>query len=320
VKFNLRKYAQARMSEAEQPLMPESMPDLSPGNSPVVGMDLVEMPSFDNSNELFEFLNQFRQPENPASGYPSAWNGFFAPRMQNHPGAAEFEQSLQAFYQVDENSQDAVDIANHAFDALASAQPSVMPIDAVEKSASSLDRLVEDSDEELAFLAERVAQDMREAKVANGHFNLTKSASHGDMSNTILFGPNQVKPSPIIRDIESNLSALERNKSNGFFVGGVYDIDFETIWRGNVMDKYYRPFVGRDGVLGGGYIDDRFEVNRSVPVGNDLRVPPDGSPRPFIPEFSGTEARLSAARGELKGNDGRVSFSPLSLTASKKKS
>jgi hypothetical protein len=319
VNFNLSKMAQARLTEAEQPLVPEIPSDMASMDPQAEGMDQVELPSFDNSSELFEFLNHFRQPGDPNSGYPAAWNGFFAPRMQNHPNASQFEEALQNFFQVDENSQDAVDIAKHAFDAYSSPSPTVVPMGAVEKSASAVAAIVSASDEQIALLAEKFAESHRPAKSASVVFNLIKHASHGDMRNVVLFGPGQVKPSPIIRDIESNLSAVERNKSNGFFVGDVYDIDFETLWRGNVMDKYYRPFDGAHGLSGGGYIDDRFEVNRNVPVGNDLRVPADGSPRPFIPEFSGTEARLSAARGDLKGHDGRVRFAPLRLTASKKK-
>ena len=319
MKFNLSKIAQARLTEAEQPLMLEAPPDMNSIAPQVEGVGQAYLPSFDNSNELFEFLNQFRHPEDPTSGYPSAWNGFFGPRMQNHPSSSQFEQSLQSFFQVDENSQDAVDIAKQAFDVYAAPAPTVVPVGAVEKSASSVDAIVAASDEQIAILAEKFASDRRSLKSASSVFNLSKQAAHGYMHNIVLFGPSQVKPSPIIRDIESNLSAVERNKSNGFFVGDVYDIDFETLWRGNVMDKYYRPFDGAHGLSGGGYIDDRFEVNRNIPVGNDLRVPADGSPRPFIPEFSGTEARLQAARGDLKGNDGRVRFAPLRLTASKKK-
>lgn len=319
MKFNLSKIAQARLTEAEQPLVPEAPSEMDAMSPQAESMDQVELPSFDNSNELFEFLSQFRQPGNPNSGYPSAWNGFFGPRMQNHPNASQFEEALQNFYQVDDNSQDAVDIAKRGFDAYSSPSPTVVPIGAVEKSASAVDAIVSASDEQIALLAEKFAESRRAVKSASSGFNLSKHASHGDMHNIVLFGPGQVKPSPIIRDIESNLSVVERNKSNGFFVGDVYDIDFETLWRGNVMDKYYRPFDGAHGLSGGGYLDDRFEVNRNIPVGNDLRVPADGSPRPFIPEFSGTEARLSAARGELKGNDGRVRFAPLKLIASKKK-
>jgi hypothetical protein len=149
--------------------------------------------------------------------------------MQNHPNASQFEEALQNFYQVDENSQDAVDIAKHAFDAYSSPSPTVVPMGAVEKSASAVGAIVSASDEQIALLAEKFAESRRGVKSASSGFNLSKHASHGDMHNIVLFGPGQVKPSPIIRDIESNLSAVERNKSNGFFVGDVYDIDFETL-------------------------------------------------------------------------------------------
>ena len=322
MKFNLSKFAQVRPAETEQQLVPESPLDTRSMAPQTAGMGGAELPSFDNSNDLYNFLNQFRQPGDPTSGYPQAWNDFFAPRMENHPGSAEFEQALQAFFEADENSQQAVDLAAQAFQAYSSASPTVMKVDAQQRVASSIDAIVMASDEEIALLAEKAAssyRDMIKSASSVRKFNLSKTASHGDMKNVMLFGPGQVKPSPIIKDIESNISAVERNKSNGFFVGDVYDIDFESLWRGNVMDKYYRAFDGKHGLSGGGYIDDRFEVNRNIPVGNDLRVPQDGSPRPFIPEFSGTEARLEASRGNLKGNDGRVSFSPLRLTASKKK-
>lgn len=321
MKFNLSKFAQARMTEAELPLVPSSAPADVQAPIDTSGMAQVELPSFANHTEMFEFLNTFRQDGQPGSGYNEVWNGLFGPRLGQSQNAGLLEEALQDFYQQDEHSEASADIADKAFQIYSTVvSPSVVPVDAVMKSASIADDILEKSDDAISLLAEKYAKTFKVKKASKLSFNLKKFASHGDLKNTILFGPSQVKPSPIVKDIESNLSALERNKSNGFFIGDVYDIDFESIWRGNIMDKYYRPFDSKDGLSTGGYIDDRFEVNRNIPVGNDLRVPADGSPRPFLPEYSSTEARLSAARGDLKGNDGRLTFAPLSISASKKKS
>lgn len=323
MKFNLSKVAQIRTTEAEQLLVPEAPLVMDPVAPQTAGLAQVELPSFSNHTEMFEFLNSFRRDGEPGSGYNEVWNGFFAPRLGTSPNASMFEEALQDFYQQDEDSENSADIADRAFQIYSDViAPSVVPVDAVEKAAASLDRIVEASDEQISLLAERFSKITKTVKTASKKnvFNLTKQASHGNMENIILFGPGQTRPSPFIRDVESNISALERNKNNQFFFGGIYDIDFETLWRGNVMDKYYRPFDGAHGLSGGGYIEDRFEVNKVVPVGNDLRVPTDGSPRPFIPEFSSLESRMAAARGDLKGNNGRVTFAPFNISASKKKS
>jgi hypothetical protein len=322
LKFNLSKFAQTRTTEVEQPLIPEYPLATNPVAPQTAGLEQVELPSFSNHTEMFDFLYSFRRENEPGSGYNEVWNGFFAPRLGASPNASMFEEALKDFYQQDENSESSADVVDRAFLIYSDMiSPSVVPVDAIEKAATAVDRVVEASDEQIAILAERVAKSIKTVKTASKEnvFNLTKQASHGDMDKTVIFGPTQVRPSPIIRDVESNLSALERNKSNQFFFGGIYDIDFETLWRGNVMDKYYRPFDGDHGLSGGGYIEDRFEVNKVIPVGNDLRVPADGSSRPFIPEFRSFEARMSAARGDLKGNDGRVTFAPFNFSASKKK-
>jgi len=322
LKFNLFKVAQMRTTEEELPLIPETQIVMDPIAPQAADSGQVDLPSFSNHTEMFEFLNNFRRDGEPGSGYDQVWNGFFAPRLGASPNASMLEEALQDFYQQNEDSENSADIVDRAFEIYSSIiAPSVVPVDTIQKAAAVIDSIVEASDEQITILAERFAKSSKIVKTDSKKsvFNLTKQASHGDMKNVILFGPGQTRPSPIIRDVESNLSALERNKSNQFFLGGIYDIDFETLWRGNVMDKYYRPFDGSHGLSGGGYIEDRFEVNKVIPVGNDLRVPIDGSPRPFIPEFGSFEARMSAARGDLNGNDGRVTFAPFNISASKKK-
>jgi hypothetical protein len=73
-------------------------------------------------------------------------------------------------------------------------------------------------------------------------------------------------------------------------------IDFETFWRGNIMDKYSRPYRNEKGEYVGGYINKRFEVDRNIPEGNNMQLLPGQKRRPYMPEFATFEARLTAAR------------------------
>jgi len=141
------------------------------------------------------------------------------------------------------------------------------------------------------------------SKQSSKTFNLHKTAQHKTVENVILHGPGNRRFDPFLRQPVSDWSILERNKGFGLTFDDVWDIDYEAIWRGTVMDKYSRPYRDNDGNWVGGYINKRFEVDRNIPETNNYQLKPGQIRRPTPPEYGSTESRLQAARanGDVKG-------------------
>ncbi len=139
-------------------------------------------------------------------------------------------------------------------------------------------------------------------------FNLKKVAQHQTVNRTIMWGPSQMRPDPFLRGQPvSDWHILERNKGVGQDIDGYWGVDWETIWRGTIMDKYSRPY--RDTKTGkwiGGYIEKRFEVDKNIPETNNLQLLPGERRRPILPEYGLTEARLQSMRNKDDGHLGRV--------------
>ena len=131
-------------------------------------------------------------------------------------------------------------------------------------------------------------------------FNLTKTAQHKSLDNAILWGPGQTRIDPFLHQPVSDWHIVERNKGFGLVVDDVWNIDYETIWRENVMDKYSRPYKNKDGEWVGGYLNKRFEIDRNIPETSNIQLKPGQLRRPVLPEYGNTESRLQDARA--KGN------------------
>jgi hypothetical protein len=118
-----------------------------------------------------------------------------------------------------------------------------------------------------------------------------------------MYGPGQVRFDPFYRQPVSNYSLVERNKGFGLTIDDIWDIDYEAIWRGNIMDKYSRPYRDKDGNWVGGYINKRFEVDQWIPEGNNYQLKPGQRRKPRLPEHGVIEGRLEAARekGDIVG-------------------
>ena len=130
-------------------------------------------------------------------------------------------------------------------------------------------------------------------------FNLQKNAQAKTVENVIMFGPEGNKPDAFTGMLINDWHLVERNKGFGLRVDDVYNIDWENTWRKNIMDKYFRSYKDKDGNWVGGYIESRFEVDKNVPPTNDYQLKPGEIRKPFVPEFSHTEARLEAARTQM---------------------
>ena len=145
----------------------------------------------------------------------------------------------------------------------------------------------------------------KRAKTSNV-FNLKKIAQHQTGSNVIMWGPGQTRIDPFYRQPVSDWHIMERNKGFGGDIDGYWGVDWEAFWRGNVMDKYSRPY--RDTETGewvGGYIQKRFEVDKWIPEANNMQLLPGERRKPILPEYGSTEARLQAMRNKNDGHLGR---------------
>ena len=161
---------------------------------------------------------------------------------------------------------------------------------------------ITDADKLIQKLAKKHSQNIK--KSSTEPFNMQKFAQHNTRNEVILYGPNESKLDPFSRQPVSDWAVVERNKGFGLVVDDVWNIDFEAIWRENIMDKYSRPYRDSDtGEWIGGYIQKRFEVDKNIPEQNNLQLKPGQKRKPYLPEYGLTEARLQDARSkkEIEG-------------------
>lgn len=160
-----------------------------------------------------------------------------------------------------------------------------------------------EADEAVKKLAQESRPPAQRKSSSSKVFNL-KTAQHKTQENVIMWGPhNTRKVDPFLRQPVSDWHIVERNKGFGLVVDDVWNIDWETLWRENVMDKYSRPYRDKDGNWVGGYIQKRFEVDKNIPVTSNYQLKPGEKRKPIMPEYGNTESRLQAARaaGDVAG-------------------
>jgi hypothetical protein len=236
------------------------------------------------------------------------------------------KDGIQRFYSPGLTQEDQLDVADNIFDSLPLSfkseeylQPTLTGTEQ-EVVAS----IVLDTDSIIEKIASGLAGISNENKNV---FNLSKTAqAHAFQHNMFLYGPEQTRISPFTGDIQSGLHLIEQNKGFGLKVDDILDIDFEAIWRGNIMDKYSRPYKNDKGEWVGGYINKRFEVNQWIPEGNNLQLAPNKRNRPYLPEYGNYEARFEAARGNkdklsdpTKMHEMKLASSSSAFNLSKKK-
>lgn len=155
---------------------------------------------------------------------------------------------------------------------------------------------------EVLELIKKMAKEYVKATIVKP-YNLKKEAQHKTVNNAILWGPGQTRIDPFLHQPVSDWHIVERNKGFGLVVDDVWNIDWESIWRGNIMDKYSRAYRDKDGNWVGGYIQKRFEVDKNIPETNNYQLKPGQKRRPTPPQYGSTESRLQAARenGEIEG-------------------
>lgn len=167
------------------------------------------------------------------------------------------------------------------------------------KQAKQIQKFVKDINDEIKKQAENDAKNAKLVKQANKNkpYNFKKEAQAKTTNNILMYGPGQTRIDPFLRQPVSDWHIVERNKGFGLVLDDVWNIDWESVWRGTVMDKYSRPY--RDTKTGewiGGYIQKRFEVDKNIPEENNMQLLPGQRRKSYIPEKRSIEARLEAMR------------------------
>ena len=139
-------------------------------------------------------------------------------------------------------------------------------------------------------------------------FNL-KTAQHKTLEQVVMYGPSEKRIDSITGQMISDWHVVERNKGWGFRVGDLWNIDFETIWRTHIMDKYSQEYRDKDGNWVGGYINKRFEVDSWIPEGSNLQLKPGELRRQKMPSEGLVEARMQQERFDAdKKNEAEKPF------------
>jgi len=167
---------------------------------------------------------------------------------------------------------------------------------------ASVDFIVKESESLIKALAFKVASSQGGKKSS---YNLKKQAQVAGFVDFVNFGPEDRRMFPYSNtgNIGSYYHTVERAKPHNFNFDD-YSVDFETFWRGNIMDKYSRPYRNEKGEYVGGYINKRFEVDRNVPEGNNYQLLPGQKRRPILPEYGLMEARMEASRKAISKERG----------------
>jgi len=180
----------------------------------------------------------------------------------------------------------------------------VMPQkDTSENEVSVVEKTVAETNGILRRLASELANN--QTKESSSGFNLSKVAQHKTVENVIMHGPVGNRIDPFTGYLINDWHVYERNKGWGLRAGDAIGIDYEALWRGNVMDKYSRPYRNKDGDWIGGYIQKRFEVDKFIPESNNLQLKPGQKRKPYVAEFASQEARLQDLRSK-EDSRGRV--------------
>ena len=199
---------------------------------------------------------------------------------------------IERFYQG-ETDQERLRMAMEIFDILPNSAKQIEP-DQEQNIVAPFQ-----SKEAISFVNDINAKIKKLAEVstkAQKSYNLKKSAQAKTIDNVIVWGPSEKRIDPFLRQPVSDWSVVERNKGFGLVVDDAWNIDWETIWRSSIMDKYSRAYRDKNGNWVGGYIQKRFEVDKWIPEYNNMQLKPGQLRKPRLPQFGNLEARIEAMR------------------------
>jgi hypothetical protein len=126
-------------------------------------------------------------------------------------------------------------------------------------------------------------------------FNLSKQAQSRVGMDTVVFGPDTATILPSVQQVGNLWHLVERNKGWGKKLDDMFGIDYEMVWRKNIMDKFYREYRDTDGNWTGGYLRKRFEIDSNIPEFNNMYLKPGDVRKPARATL--TEGNLEESRG-----------------------
>lgn len=235
------------------------------------------------------------------------WDDVVSQIKDKAPNDEKIEQdlsdALQRYYDlatedVEENKNTRLEIATEINEIINPEKESNIMEAPVKKA--SIQEVVNSTTDDI----QKFAQSMATQKKANSSvkpYNLMKSAqAHAaNRVDFINYGPGDKQYFPYSNTgyVGSKWHTWIRAKDHNFLFDDTA-VDFDTFWRGNIMDKYSRPYRNDKGEWVGGYMNKRFEVDRNIPEGNNLMLLPGQKRRPYMPEWATWEARMTAARAK----------------------
>lgn len=303
--FNLKKHAQMMPPD---PFGADATPEGLGMEQDLMGADDMSQQSenqWDSPEDLGDYLSQFESINHLSESNPhlvaavsdsdqakESLNSWF--ENDNPEARSTYQMIVYQSLPEDMQNQQPGDLEGHNIP--------VRQTGFGNEASMSLHQYLNKISADIKDLAEK---SVREAETKT--FNLKKVAQHHSDQNVIMWGPGQVRPDPFLRGQPvSDWHILERNKGFGGDIDGYWGVDWEAVWRGNIMDKYSRPY--RDTETGewvGGYIHKRFEVDKNIPETNNMQLLPGERRKPIMPEYGNTESRLQAMRNENDGHLGR---------------
>lgn len=152
---------------------------------------------------------------------------------------------------------------------------------------------VKNTEELLMKLAQSDAK-----KESTKSFNLKTAQFNSTPNNSVvMYGPSEKRFDPFLRQPVTDWNIVERNKGFGLVIDDVWNIDYEAVWRGNIMDKYSAAYRDKDGKWVGGYLNKRFETDSWIPEGSQLQLKPGQRRWQRNDQTKGLiEGRMQAAR------------------------
>jgi len=209
----------------------------------------------------------------------------------------EISSTMESFYEHELNSEEKIEILVGIWQYIPNilkddeSQNNIIENKIMNKTQKEkLKKFVKSSTKDIKKLAEK---DITNKK----SYNLKKQAQHDTRKDIVLWGPDSRRIDPFTGQYISDWHVVERNKGWGFRIGDRWDIDFESLWRENIMDKYSRPYKDENGEWVGGYLEKRFEIDRWVPEENKMQLNTNEKRKPRPASLGNYEARMEVYRG-----------------------
>lgn len=302
--FNLKKYSQMEDQINELPPASDTPIGMEEGfpEEPEMTGEFSEEPEMMDINETGGFQDEFNFSD---AHDLSVWmedndretvENTVRQSISNEKDKELSSDLLKSFYESTETKQDKLEIASQLWkllpDIFKKKSSTVSPDFMDAKYTNAFIKNVENS------IKKQAEKDAKSNKV----FNLSKFAQSKTIENVIMWGPEQTRIDPFLKQPISDWHIVERNKGFGLVLDDVWNIDWESIWRGTIMDKYSQPYRDKDGNWVGGYIQKRFEVDKWIPEENNMQLKPGQRRKPYLPQYRSLEARMEHERKNKDSN------------------